>query len=48
MNEDVKALTNAVQKFSKEPVNVSVTAEKNEKVALSKEDRIKALSGYKK
>lgn len=45
MNEDVKALTNAVQKFSKEPVNVSVT-DVNKEIKLSaKDEKIKALAG---
>lgn len=47
MDENVKALTDAVQKFSKEPVANSVTEVKDE-VTNSKEDRIKRLAGYKK
>ncbi|OYD44890.1 hypothetical protein CHU00_14850 [Sphingobacterium cellulitidis] len=47
IDENVKALTDAVQKFSKEPVASSVT-EVKEEVTNSKEDRIKRLAGYKK
>ncbi|WP_185216290.1 hypothetical protein [Sphingobacterium mizutaii] len=47
MDENVKALTDAVQKFSKEPVATSVT-EVKENVTNSKEDRIKRLAGYGK
>ncbi|VTP97748.1 hypothetical protein [Sphingobacterium daejeonense] len=49
VNADILALTDAVQKFSKEPISTSVTKteEKEEQVANSKEDRIKRLAGYK-
>lgn len=50
VNADILALTDAVQKFSKEPITTSVTQPevKEEKVANSKEDRIKRLASYKK
>lgn len=45
MDENVKALTDAVQKFSKEPVATSVTAFQDDNTLSAKDEKLKVLAG---